>query len=73
MKLSGLHLSSEFQICIFHHGCVKYQIYGKLKFLEDVLSSQTIESRYFYSYATTSFPPPLPIAPAVSGNHDLEY
>ena len=47
-----------------HGGSEKFQIYGKLQSLEDALSGQNIESRYFYLYATTpfpySFPPPTP-------------
>ena len=31
-----------------------------------------IDSRYFYSYATT-LSLPSPISPAVSDDHDLEY
>ena len=45
-----------FQICISYHGCGKFQIYGKLQFLEDAFSSQNIDSRYFYSYI---LPPPI--------------
>ena len=47
-----------------HGGSEKFQIYGKLQSLEDALSSQNIESRYFYLYATAPFPysspPPYP-------------
>ena len=39
---------------ISHHGCEKFQIYGKLQFLEDVFASQNIDSRYSYPYATTA-------------------
>ena len=40
-----------------YHACEKFQIYGELQFLEDVLASQKIDCRYFYSYATTPLPP----------------
>ena len=52
-----------FQSCISHH-CENFQIYGKLHFLEDVLASQNIDSRYFYSYAAT-IPSISLIVPAV--------
>ena len=70
MELLGVHLSpyfywTFFQACISHHGCTKFQIYGQLQFLEDVLSSQIIGSRYFYSYATISLPL-FPLSPLQS-------
>ena len=43
-----------------HGGSERFQIYGKLQSLEDVLSSQNIESRYFYLYATIPFPYSFP-------------
>ena len=43
-----------FQTCISHYVCEKFQVYEKLQFLEDALSSQNIDCRYFYSYAATS-------------------
>ena len=54
MKLLGLHLSLNLYI---NGGCEKFQIYGELQFLKDVLASQNIDSRYLYLYATTA--PPL--------------
>ena len=55
-----------FQTCRSHHGYENFQIYGKLQFLEDVLTSQNIDSRYFYLYAATT--PPIPPIPLCSQN-----
>ena len=52
-----------FQTCISQYGGEKVQIYGKLQFLNDVLASQNIDSRYFYSYATNPSSPSLPYCP----------
>ena len=54
-------------------GFEKFQIYEKLQFPEDVLRNQNIDSRYFYSYATTSLHPFPCITPAVSKDRHLEY
>ena len=61
-SLSIIFVDFFFETCISHHGCENFQIYGNLQFLEDVLGSQNINSRYFYSYAATS-PPIPPITP----------
>ena len=57
-----------FQTCISHHGCEDFQIYGKLQFLENVLATQHTDSRYFYSYAATTPPPPRSPYPPCSLN-----